>query len=184
MKQKLLALLAAAAILLWIPTGAQAAQELGSIRVTLKRGGGELTLYRVGDSIHGGYRLDEVFGGGIIKAEDVDSPSLAAWLAETEGASGVQRLLDADRSALFSNLKRGLYLVVQSRTKAGYEPFQPFLVELPCGGSWNITARPKNAVTDSGIPATGQTPIPYLGAAGMILSGSGLLLCRKKRRTE
>lgn len=162
-----------------------AAEETGSIRVTMQRGektvGGAVTLYRVGEPIPEGYRLSADFGGGIVREEDAQSPHLAQWLAEMAGQQGVSRSLE-DGTAEFNRLEQGLYLLVQTQTQAGYLAVKPFLIELPCEGKWNVQAYPKTQSAE--IPATGQSPLPILGGIGMVLSSIGLALCAGRGRKK
>ncbi len=159
---------------------AAAAQLMGSIRVTLGMQEGEVALYYVGERIEGGYVLRDPYGGGFIKEEDAHSPALAQWLAESVDGEGRYRTLDAEGTAEFSQVSQGLYLLVQTETQRGYYPITPFLITLPYEGQWNIHANPKSQQS----PHTGQNLVPFLGAAGMVLSGAGLLGCFvKKKRT-
>ena len=182
MLRKIGAVLISLLLLTGLGRTAAAAEETGSIRITLHTVKGEVALYHAGTPVDGGYRLTEAFGGGFIKEEDAQSPHLAQWLAET-AQEGRTLLLDADGSAEFSRLDAGLYLVKQTETAEGEEPTAPFLVVLPYYGQWNIEANPKtNAALEP--PRTGQSPEPFLGAAGMFLSGSGLLACAGRRKRK
>ncbi len=180
--KKLLSILTVLAVLFLLPLEARATEGTGSIRVTLKRGGGEVTLYRVGDNVEAGYRLEEAWGGGFIKEEDAASAALAAWLAETQGEGGSPLLLDADRSALYSDLPQGLYLMVQSEFDAAYHPFQPFLVSIPTEEHWHITAQPKTEALERKSPPTGESPMLVLAVGMMALSAVGLGICFAGRR--
>lgn len=180
MLRKVSTLLFSLLLLAGLGRTAAAAEELGSIRITLKSKNGEVVLYHAGIPSQGGYRLTEDFGGGFIKEEDANSPQLAQWLAET-AEEGQRRLLDADGSASFSNLESGLYLLKQTDAAAEEELITPFLVQLPCYGQWNVQANPKTNTTTE-PPRTAQGPEPFLGVAGMLLSGSGLWMCGKRKR--
>lgn len=189
MRRRLLCILFAAMVLLNLGMQAQAAEVTGSIRVILNKGNtavsnGEVTLYRVGMEISGGYRLTEAFGGGIIKEEDTLSPALAQWLAEKAGEGGIPRILDADGCAEFSRLSGGLYLLVQNETGEGYYPIAPFLIPLPYEGEWDIQANPKLQQILAESPQTGQSPMPFLGVMGMVLSGTGLICCARGKRRK
>lgn len=184
MRRKIGCIFFAIILLTGLGRPAAAAEETGSIRVTLKSSGGELTLYHVGSPAPGGYRLENDFGGGLIKEEDVYSPILAQWLAETAEEGGKPLLLDADDSAEFSRLEEGLYLLMQTETEYGRYPIEPFLVALPYDGQWNIQANPKTQRIEAESPQTGQSPLPFLGAAGMLFSGTGLILCFAKRKRK
>lgn len=164
-----------------------AAEMTGSIQVHLDAGdlavtNGAVTLYQVGTRSEEGYRIAEGFGGGIVRLEDADSETLAQWLAESVGEEGKTLLLDADGNAVFSNLPEGLYLLVQTQQMDGFYPILPILLTMPQDGSWDVPACRKPAPIVTEIPKTGQTPVPYFGAMGMLLSGTGLVLCAKKQR--
>lgn len=163
----------------------QAAQSLGSLRVTLDAGdlpvtNGTVTLYQVGIKTEEGYRITEAFGGGTVKPGDADSKVLAQWLAETADASGIRRLLDADGTGIFPELEEGLYMLVQTERMDGFYPIQPTLLTIPEEECWDVQIyrQPVPIVTE--IPKTGQSPIPFFGVLGMILSGTGLVLCSGK----
>lgn len=182
MLRKMGAVLISVLLLTGLGRTAAAAEETGSIRITLNTVEGEVSLYHAGTPVDGGYRLSEEFGGGFIKEEDAQSPYLAQWLAET-AATGRNLLLDADGSAEFSRLEAGLYLLKQTESADGETPISPFLVVLPYYGQWNIQANPKTG-TASEPPRTAQGPEPFLGMAGMLLSGSGLLVCAGRRKRK
>ena len=164
--------------------GAKAAENYGSIRVKLDAGdlavtNGAVTLYQVGFPVEKGYRISENFGGGIIHRQDAHSANLAQWLAESADESGMTMLLDADGSAVFPELEEGLYILVQTERMDGFYPILPVLLSVPEDIQWNVEVyrQPVPVVTE--IPMTGQSPAPFLGVLGMILSSAGLILCRK-----
>ena len=167
--------------------GAKAAGNYGSIRVTLDAGdlavtNGAVTLYQVGYRVEDGYRIAESFGGGIIRGEDAYSSNLAQWLAESADESGMTMLLDADGNAVFSELEEGLYMLVQTERMDGFYPILPVLLSVPEAEQWDLQIYRQPAPVVTEIPHTGQSPAPFFGVAGMILSSAGLLLCRKKVR--
>lgn len=192
MVRKLMCTLFAAAMLLNLSTGANAAEEGGSIRVSLNVGelpvtNGSLSLYQVGTPVTDGYRLTEGFGGGIVKEEDAQSPHLAKWLAEGAGETGIDRLLDVDGNAKFSHLEAGLYLIMQTEKTDGFYPLEPFLLMMPSGERWHlqVNADPEPIVIDElSNPQTGQPAAPFLGAMGLVASGVGLYLCADKKRRK
>lgn len=161
-------------LMLHLGIAASAAEVTGTIRITLDTNGGEVTLYPVGTPAASGYRLRGTYGGGYIQEKDANSPMLALWLAETQD-EGVQRILDADGSACFSNLEAGLYLVKHTDELAD-EVAAPFLVQLPYQGQWEVDATPTKTKPME-QPKTGQDPGIYFGLAGMLLSATGLLCC-------
>lgn len=183
MYRKIGTMLLAMLLLTGLGKPAQAAQQTGSVRITLENQEGEVALYHTGIPAQGGYRLDESFGGGFVKEEDVQSPALAQWLAESAD-EGRYRILDADGNAEFSGLEEGLYLLVQTETEKGYYPVNPFLIPMPCDGQWDIQANPKTQQLAMENPKTGQPVQPLLGMAGMVMSGTGLLLCGRKKKEK
>ena len=166
---------------------AAAAENYGSIRVKLDAGdlavtNGAVTLYQVGYPVEEGYRISESFGGGIVRQQDANSSNLAQWLAESADESGMSMLLDADGNAIFPDLEEGLYILVQTERMDGFYPILPVLLTVPSEEQWHLDVyrQPVPVVTE--IPKTAQSPEPFLGILGMVISGTGLLLCRKKVR--
>lgn len=189
MLRRMWVLLFAAMLLPYLGMQAAAAEETGSIRVTLQSGGeaaadGTVTLHRVGQRVSEGYRIVEAFGGGIVREEAALSPYLAQWLVELEGDVGIPGSLDADGSVEFPRLEEGLYLLVQTETNEAFLTIHPFLVTLPYEGQWNIQAYPKTQKVVTEPPPTGQHPAPILGAMGMVVAGVGLVLCADGRRKK
>lgn len=185
--RKVLVSLALLCVLGGVVPSAKAAQTYGSIRVKLDAQdlaviNGAVTLYQVGFWVEDGYRIAENFGGGIVRKADVGSENLAQWLAESADESGMTMLLDADGNAVFSELEEGLYILVQTERIDGFYPIRPVLLTVPEGEQWNleVNRQPVPVVTE--IPKTGQSPTPFLGVLGMILSSTGLILCSKKGR--
>jgi len=186
MKKLLLILFLTAIVFSAVPV-AEAAENMGSIQVKLDAGdlavtNGAVTLYQVGTKVEEGYRITEAFGGGIVRQEDTDSERLALWLAETAGENGLTMLLDADGRAVFSELEAGLYLLIQTERMDGFYPIYPVLTTLPSESQWDLEINRIPAPIVTEIPKTGQSPIPFLGVLGMILSSVGLLLCVKRER--
>lgn len=187
--RKTICLLCMAVILIVAAPVAEATENRGSVRVKLDAGelpviNGAVTLYQVGVRTEEGYRITEGFGGGIVRQDDTDSDKLAQWLAESAGESGITLLLDADGNAVFSELEEGLYILVQTERMDGFYPIYPVLLTIPSEDCWDVQIyrEPVPVVTE--IPKTGQSPIPFLGVLGMILSSTGLLLCNRKNKKQ
>ena len=185
--RKSMRILLLALFLCCMPTAVMASEQRGSIRLDLDAGelaviNGAVTLYQVGSKVEDGYRITEGFGGGIVRQEDASSVYFAQWLAESAGESGITMLLDADGDAIFSDLEEGLYMLVQTERMDGFYPILPVLISVPEDDQWNrdIYRQPVPVVTE--IPKTGQSPIPFFGVLGMMLSSAGLLLCCGKRK--
>ena len=116
MLKRLVFALLAVGLLLGGAVPAYAAQT-GSIRVvpeTKPPADSAVTLYHAGVEADGGYWLDDVYGGGLVRWGDLPSLTLASWLAEHEAAEGTTVPFDAEGSATFSNLSPGLYLIKQT----------------------------------------------------------------------
>jgi len=168
---------------------ARAAQGEGSIQVWLDAGelpvtNGALTLYHAGTPAEEGYHLTEIFGGGIVRKEDAQSPHLAQWLAESAGETGRTINLDVDGNVTFSNLEDGLYLILQTERMDGFYPVKPFLVTVPGEAGRQVKAQPKTEPIVVENPQTGQPITPLLGAMGLVGSGVGLYLCLDSKRKK
>ncbi len=189
MLRRVLAAVLAAVVLSLLGLSARAAEQTGTIRVTLESTDGTpvsgvVTLYRVGEAVSEGYRITEEFGGGIVRQEDALSPHLAWFLAEMEATGGTGRILDESGSAEFSDLEQGLYLLVQREVREGYQAARPYLIALPYEGQWQIQAYPGVKAVETESPKTGQHPAPLLGAMAMVLAGMGLAVCADRKRRK
>lgn len=179
MVKRIFGMLLAAALLGALAVPAAAAANDGVIRVTVGRDdSGEVTLYKVGEFITGGFQLDDAYGGGTVTDLDSLSDELAAWLAQKAGVGTVQQARDG--VCTFQGLSEGLYLVVQTRAAAGYEAFQPFLVSVPWDGNmWELDVKP--ILKEAQPPKTGDEAA--LVPAGVLLgfSAAGLLRMGRKK---
>ena len=161
--------------------------QTGSIRVipeTKPPADSAVTLYHAGVEADGGYLLDAVYGGGMIRWGDLPSLSLASWLAEHQAAEGITVPFDEEGSVLFSDLSPGLYLIKQAGASTGNDGIPPFVIELPYEDIWEITVRPQTMAADQSPPPTGQEPTPVIAAVVLAVSGTGLLgmAVRTKRK--
>ena len=177
MLKRLVFALLAVGLLLGGAVPAYAAQT-GSIRAvpeTKPPADSAVTLYHAGVEADGGYWLDDVYGGGLVRWGDLPSLTLASWLAEHEAAEGTTVPFDAEGSATFSNLSPGLYLIKQTGISAGNDAIPPFVIELPYEDIWEITVRPQSMTGVQEPPPTGQEPMPIIAALVLVVSGMGLL---------
>ena len=176
MRRKLICLLLAIWILMGSVT-ASAAGETGTIRVLLGQKG-KVTLYRVGSFTEGGCRLLKIYGGGELSFDDLLSQDMAQWLAEKAVNGTTKKTVNG--TVTFSDVEVGIYLVVHKQAAEGYLPFAPFIITMPWDGDqWNMEAKPK--ITTE-IPKTGDFVL--FPALTMLLSGSGLLMLRGKRKAR
>ena len=165
-----------------------AAEQTGIIQVVLDYGiqadNVEVTLYPAAEAVEGGYRLGDMFGGGLIRESEVFSPDLALWLSQRTFSGGIEKTADELGSVEFAGLEKGLYLLVQTRAPEGWGCAAPFLVPVPLDGEWEILSRPKQSQLLTRSPKTSQHPAPLFGAMGLVLSGMGLYFCLEKIRRK
>lgn len=218
MRKHIISILAALLLLRCLPVTvlAHAVPEetrKGSITVTMRIGdtvvsGGSLTLYRVGE-VHeddGNYSFVPTgdFTDCGVSLDNVQSPELAEKLAayvNDHKPTGTTRTVGKDGKVTFSNLKLGLYLLVQTRAASGYSKISPFLVTVPYldNGVYiyevdadtkmelekepKPTAPPSTPHTGGKLPQTGQLnwPVPVLAILGMTLFTVGWVLRFRKR---
>lgn len=189
MRKTVFALMLSVCFLLLASPEATASEIRGNVCVRIETGdtpviNGAVTLYQVGIRTEDGYRIAEGFGGGIVRQEDADSDKLAQWLAETAGEMGSTLLLDADGAAVFSDQEEGLYILVQTERIDGFYPIYPILLTIPEGEHWDVHIHREPVPVVTEIPQTGQSPVPFLGVLGMVLSSVGLIICVKKDRRQ
>jgi len=189
MRRMLVCILTALVLVTGVPLRCLAADDRGSIRITLTKEEdriyyGSVTLYRVGVPVSGGYRLGSGYGGGFVEEKDAQAPALAQWLAERVGIGDEIRVLDDNGCGEFRDLEEGLYLLVQTDPAEGFYPFVPFLVRLPYEGQWEVLAFPKLESLPVISPQTGDG-FPMLEYGGvMAVSGLGLILCMERKRRK
>lgn len=190
-------------------------ERLGSIPITMAYNGkpvsgGSLIVYRVADVVSedGNYRFvyTENFTSCTIPVTELASsqlPEELAKIAQEKKLAGITQVVDQNGQATFSNLKLGLYLVVQKQAAEGYKKINAFLVSVPRNNNghyiYDVDTTPKNlpgpetepttsSSTDSNLPQTGQTnwPIPVLAVGGLLLITAGICLRMggKRKRDE
>lgn len=194
----------------------------GSVSVTMQDiqtkkpvPGGSLTLYQAAEikETDGNYSFvyTGAFVGCELSLEDVQSEKLARGLAayiknrqsqenDTDSSQElfgeITKEIGNTGTVSFSDLKTGLYLLIQETAAEGYSAVSPFLVTVPFydsnAWSYDVDASPKVSVgritpsavpsatplpgTSSGkLPQTGQLwwPVPLLAAAGTVLFMTG-----------
>lgn len=166
MGRKLTAVFLIVWVLILLPMAAFAQDvdfdRLGSISVTLvdRDGktpitGAELSLYYVAtvtlnSSQNLSYNFTDTFKDCGCALDD---PALSAKLEtfiDENSVSGKKLLTDAQGSAVFDNLRLGLYFVRQTNTVAGYAPCTSFLVTVPNqntdGYVYDVNASPKTDI--------------------------------------
>lgn len=217
--RKILTLAAAACMLfaLCLPAAASgSAEELGSIEVTVRYDGkpvvgGEVTCIQVGtvaqsdgspyfQRVEDGVRLDNI--------DDSALPTELAAFAKEHKLTGETLTVGEKGTAVFQNLKPGLYLIIQDTPADGFSPLAPFLVSVPYNDDgeyiYDVTANvkselertpettepttePTKPTTPPGpnLPQTGQLnwPIPVLVVLGLGLFSLGWML-RSKGKTD
>jgi len=161
----------------------EASDYTGSIEIRmLKNGnvvsGGSVTVYRVAYWDGEMYRKTlafEQFMDGEKEWLDAGMGKRLCEYASGNGIEGITQRVNESGKAIFLNLEKGIYLVVQKDPADGFLPFCPFVVALP---SYNegieinsIIAYPKCMENTQGqSPQTGDTDLPI---ELFILSGIG-----------
>ena len=201
MKQRLIALLAAAVLAVCLCTTALAAHPVpelgrtGSITVTILDEGepvpdGRLTAYRVGDVADDDgdfyFAPRPELEGVVEDMNAVHTPgmaqALADYIAEQE-LYGVLKpttsVIDRKGQACFGGLEQGLYLMVQHTEAPGYLPVLPFLVTVPQLIDnvyvYDVDATPKTS-SPGHTPEPEPTPVPTPGPTpGVTLPQTGQL---------
>lgn len=152
------------------------ATGMGSIYV--KTNGGTVGLYPVGDINGQNYRLYDTYGGGALEEGDILSSNLAAWLQE-QAKTGQIRATDMTGEAVFPDLQPGLYLITQPSAPSGQKPFDPFLIAIPWDGYiWDVTLNLDQ------LPKTGDSGVPAIWMAVMLVSGMGTGMCVLQSRKK
>ena len=209
-----------ALLLLIVPEALAAPQidrdQTGSITVQIvckgeAVSGGSITIFRVA-SLDEALRFQPVEEFADVKVDLNEKLSAAkirtlAEFAEARKVKGQTVSIGSDGRAGFSDLKTGLYLVMQQEESEGYLPIKPFVVSIPMVINeqchYDVDASPKtetsSVATDPtdptepskpsvpeppGLPQTGQTnwPVPVLTIMGLILLLTGAVLCFGKGR--
>jgi len=208
-------------ILFALVPGAAAAPQIdpernGSITVGITYGGrpvsgGSVTLFRLASLEQDGTFVPEgkYAQAGVDLNETLTAAKIRTLVRFTQDQklTGRRVAIGPDGKAVFSDLKTGLYLLIQEEAAEGFLPINSFVVSIPMvigDDCWyDVDASPKTDTlpiptdpTDPttpttptgpkppGLPQTGQTnwPIPVLGIMGLLLIAMGLILCFGKRR--
>lgn len=139
-------------------------------------GGAEFTIYKVASLEPGtngkykAWKLTEDFASLALTPDTLGSISTAGLEAKANEAKAIasrltgqsQTTADGTGRAVFSNLKLGYYLVVETKTPSKYVASKPFFVSIPKtvttddSSTWNydVSVSPKN----QGIPDTDKVP--------------------------
>lgn len=152
--------------------------EKGSIRITMSDGGeavpgGTLTLYRVGSvKEHDGdynFELTGDFAESKVSLKNIASARTAKELAayaEKKNLAGTTKEISREGTLAFSDLKVGLYLLVQKEPAGGYYKADPFVVSVPMLEDgvylYDVDASPKAELEETpGKPhKPGRPPAP------------------------
>ena len=184
MLRRIVCLLGAACMVLWVAVPAHAAENRGVITVIPQWNnspltGGTVALYRVGSVVAEGFQLTDGLANWTVQEEERTSSILLNWL-EGNVKKGLMIPVGED-GACFSGLREGVYLIRQTEAPEGYQKFSPLLVQLPDSDSWEIIVRPQ-VIRDTEIPETGDHPAPIIGAMGIGLSAAVLMVLVDERK--
>ena len=207
MARKPFSLLLALLLLVCLPLSAAAATKGdGSIEVQVvyngtKITGGELIAVRVGYLDEENAMFRQVTDHAEIK--DIGKQSAVTAMLKFYNNNKDKVQFDVytakvkEGKALFEELPKGLFLIYQEKSAAGYNNLSPFLVTIPYDGKTDVTASSKTELkkepnptpttgpttpTGSKLPQTGQLtwPVPVLACCGMAFFVIGWWLCRRK----
>lgn len=154
-----------------------------------------ITVEHAGTMAEAALKLNGVF----------DAYGLAASLEQYVSDNGMtgKELKISGGAVVFSDLKPGLYLIVQNEAADGYKAAAPFLVSVPLyeNGTYvyevdaspkmsilteepapEIPDEPSEPVTDRTLPQTGQLnwPVPALAMLGMCIFVAGWMLRQRE----
>lgn len=182
----------------------------GSIEVSVQYGGkavsgGTITCIQVGEVCeeNGNYSFRRCVDEHPLT--DMQSPELAGELerfAKDNQLTGKKQAIGSDGTAAFTDLKIGVYLLVQETPAEGYTKLKPFLVTVPYMENgkyvYDVTAQIKSELertpetepsapttpSEPKLPQTGQLnwPVPLLAVLGLGLLSIGWLLCFGKKK--
>lgn len=134
--------------------------------------GTQFLLYQVGSGANGAWELMEPFRGSAVSLSNGSSSARkqqAAQLyayAKKEKLQGTLQKTDGSGTAVFPNLKTGLYLLAQTekldKGASGIFDSAPFLVSVPGEAAgeilWNVIVEPKSEWKPAGTQETEKTP--------------------------
>jgi len=170
--RRLRVLTAAVLLALYCTAAAAAAEKSGSLTVLLDRQDASpaadiaVRLYRVGEpdgSLTADFRAAAIDPASLLAERDsARNAGILAALAESQTLPGTEIRTDAQGSARFAGLSRGVYLAV---CPAGQTlTFPAFLVCIPLSvngsTSYDVVSRPKAGVSPSPTPTPGPSPDP------------------------
>ncbi|MCD7883901.1 MAG: hypothetical protein LUI87_09430 [Lachnospiraceae bacterium] len=116
--------------------------------------GGTIAIWKVAALVSGDtgfvWQYTEDFSDCTESLDYLESTELIDALvsyAEEKGLEAKEISIDSEGTAVYDGVSVGLYLIVQTQTAEGYEPFLSFLVSVPCetssGWTYDVDATPK-----------------------------------------
>ena len=158
----------------------------GSVRIIPVWGktpvaGGEISLCRVGIRTEEGLRITDGLANWVVEEGVLPAGEWIGWLNRTVHEQEIVSSVEEGSGAAFSGLKEGIYLIQQTVAAPDFAPFEPFLLSIPEGESWEISAEPKLIYTGES-PKTGDHPAPIIGAMGLGLSAAILMVLVDERK--
>lgn len=179
----------------------------GSIHISLKNENGEsvngvgLSLYKVADvTVDNGYIFNYSSKFNAINIDINSNLSKVEYVnklvdhIKNNGIEAEVSITSNGDNVKFSNLKMGLYLVVQNNSLEGYTSMNPFLVTVPFRNtdgslSYDVNATPKTSVLkkveritptqviENKLPLTGQLwwPVWVLFCLGILFLSVGFI---------
>ena len=163
----------------------RAAETTGSITVQpvwcgTEVVGGTVSVQHVGKKTAYGYLLTDGLADWQVDAQEMEKTEWIDWLMQHYQHHNEAREVGV-AGAVFSGLQEGIYLVRQSEAASAFSPFRPFLLTIPTDGNWDLAAKPK-LTRLAEAPKTADRPAPIIGAMGIGLSVSVLMVLIDERK--
>ena len=163
----------------------RAAETTGSITVQpawcgTSVSGGSVSVQYVGKKTAYGYLLTDGLADWKVDAGELEKSDWIDWLTQHyQHHNGAREVGEA--GAVFTGLKEGVYLIQQSEEVPMFSSFRPFLMAIPTEGNWDLAAKPKLTRLEES-PKTADRPAPIIGAMGIGLSVSVLMVLMDERK--
>ena len=130
-----------------------------------------------GDSIY----LTDGLANWSAEAEELETGEWVQWILENSCEWELTRPVADGNGAVFTGVKKGIYLVCQMETDGRYQSFAPFFLKVPEGECWDVYRAPK-MIRNGESPRTGDRPAPIIAAMGLGFSAAVLMVLVDERK--
>ena len=161
------------------------AEERGTVRIlpqwcAVPVTGGTVLLQYAGTVTEEGIYLTDGLANWSVETAELESKDWIQWVMQKNEGQKILRQVGRN-GAVFTDLKRGVYLVQQVETDSLYQPFAPFFLTIPEGEHWDVCRTPK-IIRNGEPPQTGDRPAPIIAAMGLGLSVAVLMVLVDERK--